>query len=411
MWPMSNKKRTLRVPKKVAQRADAALKARQGEALGISDAPSVSVAQVLNSSMPVDLSVPMEMLRFFSGDWRYDPNRAGQAGLYGGDAGREWAQRCVAMLAAAEDPDGAVDEDADIDVEELFEFTDEETTAIIDFLTKMAGETPQAPQATSEEPDVTGSAELSVQSMEMPDSEPENDEPEELQEIVETALGLATQLDETVEKLADALEDAMGDDGPDGDDDEDDELEASMVRDALAEVVHDGASLSELVATDFSAEAAEARERMAKAALVRQRSLAMAKMASTRMTLAAAGEPAAAPVAEEGAEPAADADPKERASDHHSTNQPRDWHGRFAKVGARVRSKDGALGYVKGIENGQLVIEDDEGNRRTVDSNSIEVVTKESPARLPEPLPLVEDPKARLEAYLEWAREQMGIGA
>lgn len=400
-----SKKRAYRVPKKIATRASGALGASRVDGVGINTTDAVAVAVALSSSLPVQSDVPEAMAAFFTADWRHNPAKLAVAELYGGEAGRDWAKRCVSMLAAAEP---ASDLDDEYTVEELFEFTEAETAAILSFLTGLAERSPEAAEAVETVSEVVGAEEMSARSMELSDAgvveEPEEAESEGLEEIVETALGLATQLDETVEKLADALEDAVEDD--DDEDDEDEELEASMVRDALAEVVYDGISLNELTATDFSAEAAEARERMAKAALVRQRSLAMAKMASARMTLAAAGEP----VAQEGAEAPADADPKAPTTDHHSASQPRDWHGRFAKVGARVRSKGGTLGFVKGIENGQLVVEDDDGNTATVDPKSIEVVTKESRARLPEPMKPLEDPKARLEAYLEWAREQMGIG-
>lgn len=365
-----SKKRAYRVPKKISTRASGALSATRAEGVGVNTSDAVAVAVALSSALPVQSDVPEAMASFFTADWRHNPAKLAIAELYGGDAGREWAKRCVALVAAAE-PKSDLDEEYTVD--ELFEFTDEETAAILSFLTGLAEQSPAAAEAV-----------------------------EEISEGAEEML--ETEIESTEEDVPEELSAEELDEDEDG---ADEELEARMVRDALAEVVHDGASLNELTATDFSAEAAEARERMAKAALVRERSLAMAKMASARMTLAAAGDPAA----QEGAEAPADADPKVPVSDHHSTSQPRDWHGRFAKVGARVRSKDGTLGFVKGIEGGKLVIEDDDGNVSTVDSDSIEVVTKASRARLPEPMKPLEDPKARLEAYLEWAREQMGIGA
>src|SRR4029077_13999842 len=98
--------------------------------------------------------------------------------------------------------------------------------------------------------------------------------------------------------------------------------------------------------------------------------------------------------------------------DHHSKRQVRDWHGRFASVGARVRSKDGNLGYVKKVDDaGQLVIMDDAGTEHTVDPKTVEGISKQSPARLSAPEPLIEDPQARMDSYLQWAQDQMGATA
>jgi hypothetical protein len=125
------------------------------------------------------------------------------------------------------------------------------------------------------------------------------------------------------------------------------------------------------------------------------------------MTLAAE----APTVPTEGADAPADAAPKAPSPDHHASRQVRDWHGRFAKTGARVRSKSGSTGYVKGVDkDGQLIVAGDDGNEHSVDPKTIEVISKKSPARLPQPMELVEDPKARLDSYLEWAKDQMGVG-
>lgn len=362
---MASKKRTCRVPKKVAQRASAALEVHREDGVGLDGAQGVFVAQALSSSVPVTVDVPQAMATFFSSGWRYDPRKVAQAGLYGGEFGQQWSKRVASMLATAEpEAESAQDE---VSVDELFEFTDEETDAIVAFLTGISEVVPEATDALEA---------ISEGTEEMLETELDSDEEDD-------------EVDETTP--------------------EEEAAEAAMVQAALDEVAEDGGSLDELTATDFTADAMAARERMAQASLVRARSLAMAKMASNRMAVAAAAPAAPAP---EGVAAPADADPKALpAEPHHAASQPRDWHGRFAKVGARVRSHDGNLGYVKKVEGDQLIITDDEGNDHKVPAKDIEVVTVKSPARLPQPMPLVEDPKGRLEAYLEWAKEQMGITA
>lgn len=361
---MSNRKhRIMRVPKKVTKRAGEALELQRERGVDLESAQAVFIAQALNSTLPVDGEIPAAMAQFFTGDWRYDPKRAWQSGLYGGDPGREWAKRCMAVLTAAE-PEVKVEEDDDYTVDELFEFTDEETSAILAFLTGLSEVVPEANEVLEKIAEPT-------------------------QEMLESEISPEDELGET------SSEDA--------------ELEARMVQDALGELGL--ADLPDLdLQIDFAAQAEEARERMAAAALTRERNLAMAKMASARMTLQAEG-PIGEAVAEKVAAAPADADPKAPGSEHHASRQVRDWHGRFAKVGARVRSQDGNLGYIKKVDDqGQLVIEDDEGNRHTVSPDQIEVISKKSPARLSEPQALVEDPNARLDTYLQWAQDQMGVG-
>lgn len=388
--------KTYRVPKKVHETARSAL-----STVGVADLDpekSVRIAHALTSGMPVGQNVLFAIRDYFFDHVR-ESMATSDAMLHGGHQGREWANRCIALTvdpspltAAAE----AVAKDAEFD--DLFDMSDEDVDALIEFgneLAKAAGVETKLPKP--------GDEELALGDPE--DLEPESTDPvDELGEHVETALGLATQLDETIEKLASALDEALDEEGERADP-EAEAVEMSMVTDALSEV---GADAEDLDA-DFAVMAAEARERVAAAAMARERSKAMARMASVRLTLQAEA-PAAAPTEEKAAGPSADAGPK-APGDHHASRQVRDWHGRFAKAGGRVRGKGGNLGYIKSVDdNGQLVITGDDGKEHTVDPKQVEIITKKSPARLPQPMELIEDPKARLDTYLEWAKEQMGTG-
>jgi len=94
--------------------------------------------------------------------------------------------------------------------------------------------------------------------------------------------------------------------------------------------------------------------------------------------------------------------------EHHAANQLRDFHGRFAKRGARVQGKGGNLGWVKGADgDGNAVITTDDGSEVTIDPKDMKVVSVDGRARLAVPPVVVDDPAARLEAYQEWAHEQM----
>ena len=388
--------KTYRVPKKVHEAARSAL-----TTVGVADlepGQPVRIAHALASGMPVDQGVLFAIRNYFFDHVR-ESEVTSEALLHGGRQGREWAERCIALtvppspLTAAA---AAAAEEASF--EELFKMSDEDYDALIDFgneLAKAAGVKTKLPKS--------GDDELAAGSPE--DLEADSTDPvDELGEHVETALGLATQLDETIEKLAEALDEALDEEGERADP-EAEAVEMSMVTDALAEVGAD----AEAIDADFAVMAAEARERVAVAALARERSKAMARMASVRLTLQAEA-PVSAPVAEKAADAPADAGPK-APGDHHASRQVRDWHGRFAKAGGRVRGKGGNLGYIKSVDdNGQLVITGDDGKEHVVDPKQVEIISKKSPARLPQPMELVEDPKARLETYLEWAKEQMGTG-
>jgi hypothetical protein len=431
--------KTFRVPKRVRDQASYGL--TEVESLESAPPEAFQVANFLLSGESLGPAVLRSINDYFLNN-ESEPLDTPVPKMYGGKAGREWASRCLAVLpteavTAATEPMDRV----------AWDLSDEEVEAILEWSRNaMAGEADKnlrdSDLLENDLLEALSVREESLALMEDDEEQPDEDEetPEEdlrdpieiLRDEIETALGLATKMDDSVEKLADALEDAVEQGGlfdeeeepeePEEPDDESDStFEMRMVQSALAEIgalpdAEDDVALEEFADADFAVEAAEARERMMAAMLARQRSKAMARMASSRITLAAEGPgPVATEVIEKAAEgdadASADAGPKAPGPDHHSKRQVRDWHGRFAKVGARVRSKAGNLGYVKSVDNnGQLVIEGDDGKTHTVDPKTIEVVTKPSPAHLPEPLPLIEDPKARLSAYLEWARDQMGVG-
>jgi len=359
------------------------------------------VAQALASGMPVDQKVLFAIHDFFF-SWIRGSMTASEAMLHGGKNGKEWANRSIALTVLPLTAAGSEAETVeDASFEEIFDLSDDEYDALIEFGNELAGAA--GVDTTIPKP---GDETLAMGEPVAPDTE--TDAVDELGEHVETALGLATQLDQTIEKLALALEEALAEEEDEPYDEEAEAAEMSMVQGALAEVDADGADDA-----DFAVLAAEARERVAAAALARERSLAMAKMASARLTLQAEGPASGGPVADAVAEkvagPPADAGPKAPSGEHHASRQVRDWHGRFAKAGGRVRSESGNLGYIKKVDdNGQLVITGDDGKEHTVDPKTVEVISKKSPARLPEPMELVEDPKARTDSYLEWAQDQMG---
>lgn len=98
--------------------------------------------------------------------------------------------------------------------------------------------------------------------------------------------------------------------------------------------------------------------------------------------------------------------------EHHAAKQLRDYHGRFAKIGSRVRGQGGGLGWVKAVtDDGQAVVDTDDGREVTIDPKSMKVATVPGRARLEGRPEVIEDPAARLEAYEAWAQEQLQKGA
>lgn len=97
-----------------------------------------------------------------------------------------------------------------------------------------------------------------------------------------------------------------------------------------------------------------------------------------------------------------------KGGEHHAAKQLRDYHGRFAAIGSRVRGKGGGLGWVKGMtDDGQAVIDTDDGREVTIDPKTMKVATVPGRARLQGRPEVIDDPAARIEAYEAWAVEQL----
>lgn len=427
--------KTFRVPKRVREQAGYGL--AEMDRLESVPAEAVQVASFLVAERPVGPAILRAMSRYFIDNPR-KPLTTPLAKMYGGKAGKEWAARTISAtapkpLVAAGELDHPGWDPTDEEIDAMIEFSKAMVAKEQAARGEQGGNEPPEALVVESEPVV---AEMSATEVEVSSDEPimveteaeeapaeeeggDFDETiERLREQVDAALGLATQLDDTVTKLSDTMEEAVEAVADAESEMAEEEYETELAVAALAELE---ALRRADEAEKLSTAVAAARERMTQASLVRERSMAMARMASRRsaptktlplaeVTLAAEGAPLS-PAKEEAAAPAGDAVPKEPSADHHSESQPRDWHGRFAKVGARVQSKSGNMGYVTGIKDGNLTIATDDGEEVTVDPKSVAVVSRKGRARLSKRPTVIEDVKGRLESYLEWAKEQLGVTA
>lgn len=387
--------RTYRVPRAVRNEAQRSLSAFTGADPG--DGAALGMAQVLTSGTPVTRATVENIGRFFSAfRWR-SPERS-QFGLYGGAAGRDWVSRCLGVMAhPAPRPLGTEDFDMDAPFMQMdtIEGDPDEHFAInlivaCDRTTGTKAPSPFGPrpglvvhhrpqphpgQAAVVVVEPAGPVEEQPVEQEIFPQDPQADGVVIVQRdgavsAFQQSLSQFQQERESRE-LADRRNALMATFQPSKDTHLAHEL--SVFRDALVESFRaDGPTWKVL----------------------------------SRPVVADGAPPTAAPPAAPAPEAGdgGDGDPKAgSAGTHHSKVQPRDWHGRFAKVGARVSHHDGVGGYISKIVGDEVVVTNDDGSEERMKAREVMVQTKPGRARLSKPLPLIADLGARLDSYLQAA--------
>lgn len=373
----SNRGRTYRVPRRVMDAVRSGVRSYMAAGDMAGDEDALRMARTLTSDEPVDIAVPALVGGFFSDGWERDPGKTRVAGLYGGEIGRAWALKCVvaAGLVAAGEP-GSVSGNESVDgpVEPAgvgYRGWIDDVPAMLDLFMM----------------DSTDLEDLISVDIDTDEEEPAAGSPEVLDVPGEggaPAVGVVdidgvpvdTRLPGVVDVDADTVMDGVPFSGSPGvamvqDDDPDDAgFTVAAMRDAIA-----AAELAVGAAAEGGGGTADA-----------------------------AVDGGGGGAGEEEPVPAG-------GGDHHAERQLRDYHGRFAKPGARVQGRGGNLGWVKGSDGeGAAVVTLDDGSEVTVDPKEMQVVSAQGRARLAPAPVVVEDPAARLEAYQEWAVEQLAGG-
>jgi len=343
--------RTYRVPKKVIDQVKSGLRVYISGGMRVEDMYALEVAKVLTSDNPIDVSTAEQINSFFTHDWWFDAEKIRVAPLFGGDDGHAWALKCVvaAGLVAAGVPPATnwFDDMSDADAQELFTFTDDDVAQMLRYgenLSDGSGDELQGPDV-GVVPAVADSAGTDVADTDAADVESTDMVPD-------AAAGVELFSDDELDDVVEG------------------DMTVAAMREAVANATarFDGASVP---ASDGGVPAGGGG-------------------------VPTGGSVAPAPV------------PSTGDGDNHADRQLRDYHGRFAKVGARVQGKGGNLGWVKGADgNGNAVVTLDDGSEVTVDPGEMQVVSVKGRAALAANPKTVDDPAARLDAYTEWAQEQL----
>lgn len=354
--------RTYRVPKRVMDAVQLGMREYAVMGVRMEDREALEFARTLLSGAPVDIDVAVQLSEYLPSDWLFHEEKARVGGLYGGEEGRLWAKKCLTSAGLVASGGGGP---------RLSWQDDEELLEILahgldddDFFDEVL--------AFGREP---GEGEIAEELAEeaVEDVEPGPIGEELIEEVLEPhpmqpiALGV-----EVIDNAGEA-----------------------------------GAVMSagvELMSEDELGDAVE--ERMTVAAMREAIALATEAIGGGD-----GGDPKASGEPADGEEePAEEEEPE--GEEHHAANQLRDYHGRFAKVGARVEGKGGNLGWVQGADgDGNAIIATDAGEEVVIDPSDMRVVSVAGRGALAPNPAIVEDPVGRLEAYEAWANEQLGVTA